>query len=78
MAEKIILELKDKDFVKNPNIELKEEIKENKIEKNLKQDIITTLSNMGYSKSDIEKALDNVNSELKTIEEIIPEVIRNI
>lgn len=80
MAEKIILELKDKDFVKNsPHLTSpKGEGKAQKIEKSVEQDIISTLTNMWYSKEKIEKALSNISPDLKTMEEILPAVIREI
>jgi hypothetical protein len=50
MAEKIILELKDKDFIKNSfNLNsptTKKQIKNNSINNSLKQEIISTLANM--------------------------------
>ena len=80
MAEKIILELKDKDFVKSSShlISTKTDEHENKIEKSLESDIISTLTNMWYSKQAIEKSLTKISPNLKTMEEIIPAVIREI
>ena len=81
MAEKIILELKDKDFVQNiafSSSDTKNKTNELKIEKTLKQDIISTLTNMGYSKSAIEIALTKIPEELETIEEILPVVIKEL
>lgn len=80
MAEKIILELKDKDFIKNSpySVSPKERELGHNIEKNLKQDIISTLTNMWYSKQAIEKALSKIPEDLKNMEEIIPAVIREI
>jgi hypothetical protein len=48
MVEKIILELRDKDFVKNgPHlISTRGEDQEHKLERNLEQDIVSTLTNM--------------------------------
>ena len=82
MAEKIILELKDKDFVQNISFyspkNSQEEASEHKIEKTLKQDITSTLTNMGYSKIAIEIALTKIPENLETIEEILPAIIKEL
>lgn len=81
MAEKIILELKDKDFVKNWELiwlELNENKKTSNLNTSLEIDIISTLTNMWYSKQSIEKALSKISPDLKTMEEIIPAVIKEI
>jgi Holliday junction DNA helicase RuvA len=81
MAEKIILELKDKDFIKNYEF-IWDNSKENKKTSNsntsLHSDIISTLTNMWYSKQAIEKALSKIPENLKNMEEIIPAVIREM
>ncbi len=81
MAEKIILELKDKDFVKNSNFNIVSNTKNekwNNLEKSLESDIVSTLTNMWYSKQSIEKALTKISPDLETMEEIIPAIIREI
>ena len=80
MAEKIIIELKDKDFIKN-NIYIssnKENITKHKLERNLEQDIISTLTNMWYSKQAIEKAINKIPDNLKTTEKILPALIKEL
>ncbi len=79
MAEKIILELKDRDFVKNTYIsDFKWEDEAQKTSKSLKDNIISTLSNMGYDKNSIEKALLDIPKDIENIEDIIPAVIKKI
>ena len=79
MAEKIILELKDKDFVKN-NVNILSENKKDfsNLERSLESDIISTLTNMWYSKQSIEKAILKISPELKTMQEIIPAIIKEL
>jgi len=79
MAEKIIIELKDKDFIKTKNIE-KTIVDNNSTleEKNLEKDIILTLTNMWYQKQNIEKAFSKISKKLKTMEEIIPAIIKEL
>lgn len=82
MAEKIILELKDKDFIKTSaqvSTFKKEGVEQSiKIERNLYEDIISTFTNMWYDKKSIEKALTKISPELSTMEDIIPAVIKEI
>ena len=81
MAEKIILELRDKDFVKNPPFDsiISNDVKSsNKLERNLEQDIMSTLTNMGYDKKSIENALSKIPDNLTSMEEIIPALIKEI
>lgn len=79
-ASKIILELKDKDFIKNSLYETKKELdgKKSTIPKDLFEQVKETLVNMWYNSRDIEKVLIEVPEESKTLNEIIPFVIRNI
>jgi len=80
MAEKIILELKDKDFILQSSNSVSpkgREIKHN-LEKNLEIDIISTLVNMWYQKSAIQTALTKIPEELQTMEEILPAVIKEL
>jgi len=80
MAEKIILELKDKDFVKNNiNISSSSNSVSPKIRDVYKEsDIVSTLTNMWYSKQAIEIAISKIPEDLKTMEEIIPAVIKEL
>lgn len=78
MAEKIILEFRDKDF----GIEIVAQKTENPgkifIEKNLLDSIKSTLTNMGYDKNEVEKILQNLPEDLTDAGTIIPYVIRNL
>lgn len=80
MVEKIILELRDKDFIKSShNIKYPEwKWQIHKIEKSLEQDIVSTLTNMWYDKRVIELAISKIPSDLNTMEEIIPALIKKI
>ncbi len=78
MSEKIILELKDKDFIKN--IIFKKELKENtnKIEKVLKDEIMSTLTNMWYNPKRVEELLQTLPDDYDNMQKIIPFIIKNI
>lgn len=82
MAEKIILELGDKDIVKNFVVtknESKEKTKNvSNIDNSLKQEIVSTLSLMWYNSKKVEEVLQNLPAWLNTAQEIIPYVIKNI
>ena len=78
MAEKIILELKDKDLIKNSDNISGWNLIEHKIERNLEQDIISTLINMWYDKKSIESAISKISDDLNTMEEILPALIKEI
>lgn len=77
-AQRIILELKDK-------IKSEEAISEDKLAENIKQvednekvaEAISALQVLGYSKKEIEKALQKVESEL-SVEEIIKIGLKNL
>lgn len=78
MAEKIILEFRDKDFwieILAPKVENTGKIF---IEKNLLNSIKSTLTNMGYDKNEVEKILQNLPEDLMDAGTIIPYVIRNL
>ena len=79
MASKIILELKDKDFVKN-FITLGEGAQSTKsnLDIELYNQIKTTLVSMWYNSKDIEKILNKMPEEITATGEIIAYVIRNI
>jgi Holliday junction DNA helicase RuvA len=85
MAEKIVLELKDKDFVKAytgvGNAE------ENRVgdaglhptlPKDIRENIASTLQNMGYQNRDIERVMERVPQEFTSIEQILPFMIREL
>lgn len=77
MAEKIILELKDKDF--GINLSSKETIvKANNLSPDLHISIKSTLSNMWYNPRDIDRILASLPDWMKEAWEIIPYVIKNL
>jgi Holliday junction resolvasome RuvABC DNA-binding subunit len=82
MAEKIVLELSDKEIVKNFIIEKTISKDKNtisyKIENSLKQEILSTLTMMGYNSKRVEEILSELPENLKTVQEIIPYVIKII
>ena len=80
MAEKIVLELQDKDIVKNAWFAKQDSKSENEtpINKDLKKEILTSLTLMWYNPKKIEEILQNLPSNYSTIESIIPYVIKNI
>lgn len=84
MAEKIVIELSDKDFIKNAEFENLSSNSINKtsdivnIDNNLKKEIISSLSLMWYNVKDIENILQTLPEWFDTVETIIPYVIKNI
>lgn len=77
MAEKIILELKDKDFAidfKRPENVLKA----NNIDASLYSSIKSTLTTMWYNPKDIDLVLTKLPEELKWAQEIIPYAIKSL
>lgn len=77
MAEKIILELKDKDFW--VNIYNKESItKANTIDSTLHSSIKSTLTAMWYNPRDIDQVLSNLPEWINQTKDIIPYVIKNL
>jgi Holliday junction DNA helicase RuvA len=82
MAEKIVLELKDKDFVKSHSSwdtskgdGTPQQIM---LPATLIENITGTLQNMWYQNRDIERVLLQVPSEYSSLEEILPFVIREL
>jgi len=77
MAEKIILELKDKefaiDFRKTENV-----LKANNIDSSLHSSIKSTLTAMGYNPKDIDKVLFNLPEGINETKDIIPYVIKSL
>lgn len=79
MAEKIIIELSDKDIVKNVSVQNNiENININKIEKDIKNEIVSTLTMMWYNSKKVEDIFNTIPENLTTIEKIIPYIIKNI
>lgn len=78
MAEKIILELKDKDFVRNHIIREKVSQKTNQIDESIQKQVIETLVMMWYNEKRVRDILQNIGDKYKSIDEIIPFVIKNI
>lgn len=79
MAEKIILELKDKDFVKNANIvETKQQKNAVALPVSVAVDIKNTLTNMGYSPADVDAVLQTIPEDLQEVGEILPYCIRQL
>lgn len=77
MAEKVILELKDKDFVKNY---AGKTITSSwvTIDGNLYENIKLTLTNMGYNATQIDRILQDLPEGMNSAETIIPYVIQNL
>ncbi|MBF0913408.1 Holliday junction branch migration protein RuvA, partial [Candidatus Gracilibacteria bacterium] len=78
MAEKIILELKDKDLgfevlAKNQNTQ-----KQIFLEESLLSSIKSTFTNMGYNPKDVENILQNLPENLTDVGEIIPYAIKHL
>jgi len=79
MAEKIILELKDKDFgIDIWNKNSSEKTQNNFTDKDLFNSIKDTLVNMWYTSKDIEKTLNNLPKWMSEIGEIIPYIIKEL
>ena len=77
MAEKIILELKDKDF--GINLSSRETaIKASNISPDLHSSIKSTLSNMWYNPRDIDRVLSELPDWMNNASEIIPFVIKEL
>lgn len=82
MAEKIVIELQDKEIIKNHEIKTEKKswnLKENSwLKKDLRSEILSTLTIMWYNWKKVETILDNLPEELVSLEKIIPYVIKNI
>jgi len=81
MAEKIVLELKDKDFVKayitsgEPQEASQQQIN---LPATILENIKGTLQNMGYQNRDIERVLWTLPAHYSSVEEILPFMIREL
>lgn len=82
MAEKIVLELWDKEFIKNfqyQSIGSETSLKNTfSLENSLRQEILSTLTMMWYSSKKVEEILSNLPPHLLTAQDIIPYVVKNI
>jgi len=81
MAEKIVLELKDKDFVTSyvwGVITNNTEGTQTTLPKTLLENITGTLQNMGYGNRDIERVLTQVPAHYSSVEEILPFMIKEL
>jgi len=78
MAEKIILELKDKDFINSSFNQDTNSKKQINIEKGKYDSVISTLSSMWYRKEDIIKVLDELPKEKIEVWEILAYVIKEL
>lgn len=77
MAEKIILELKDKDFLEGILVWEKEVFVSKEVPP-LHEQILSTLTLMGYNAQKVQEVLHTIPSEMSDISQMIPYVIRNI
>jgi len=78
MAEKIILELKDKDFINSSFSQNTNYKKQINLEKGKYDSVISTLSSMWYRKEDIIKVLDELPEEKIEVWEILTYVIKEL
>lgn len=81
MAEKIVLELSDKEIIKNyeiENIASNKQTKTTQIKRDLRSEILSTLTMMWYNNKKVEDILDNLPEWYESVEKIIPYVIKNI
>lgn len=82
MAEKIVLELKDKDFVKAHVVSWtnsqKYSMEQIALPASIIENIKSTLQNMGYQNRDIERVMQWLPPELQSVEEILPYMIREL
>lgn len=77
MAEKIILELKDKDFIKYSEVKTSHS-DNSKISPLTKSQIIETLTTMWYNKDQILSTISRVPESMESVDDILPFVIKNI
>jgi len=78
MAEKIILEFKDKDFIITNKYNIQNNIEKNALQNETKKQIIFTLNNMWYNSKQVEEILNNLPIWIDNIDDIIPYIIKNI
>ena len=79
MAEKIVLELKDKDFIDISISSNKDKLQTwVKLDRDINEWVKSTLSAMWYNPKDIDRVLDNLPEGLEEVGEIITFVIRKL
>lgn len=81
MAEKIVLELTDKEIIKNfeiENLSSKKSTSAIQIKKDLRSEILSTLTMMWYNSKKVEDILDHLPEGYESVEKIIPYVIKNM
>ncbi len=80
MAEKIILELKDKDFIKLSGAwtTASDSKASNQVSSLNQSQIIETLTTMGYSKDAILRAMQDIPEWMENMDDILPHIIKNI
>lgn len=79
MAEKIILELKDKDFIMQADIVTQTEQKAQvALPRDIAEDIKNTLVNMGYNPKDVDNVLAKLPENMEDIGSILPYCIREL
>lgn len=79
MAEKIILELRDKDFILNSNISVNSQEKQTiRLPISVSADIKNTLVNMWYQGNDVDNVLSKLPKEMEEIGSILPYCIREL
>lgn len=81
MAEKIVLELNDKDIIKYNNFQSSQKGKiqiNSNIKSDLKNEILSTLSLMWYNPKKVWDILDNLPKWFENLDEIIPYIIKSI
>lgn len=79
MAEKIILELKDKDFIMQADIVTQTEHKAQvSLPRDIAEDIKNTLVNMGYTPKDVDNVLAKLPENMEDIGSILPYCIREL
>ena len=78
MAEKIILEFRDKDFWLEILLPKNTDKKSSNLDENLLSSIKSTLTNMWYNPKDVENILQDLPAEMNDIWTIISYVVKNI
>ncbi len=78
MAEKIILELKDKDFVKHAGTQVSSHTSQSQVTPLVQSQILDTLTAMWYSREAIGKAMQSLPEWMNDMDDILPFVIKNI
>lgn len=81
MAEKIVLELADKDIITHfisETMTTKKSSNTPQIKRDLRSEILSTLTMMWYNSKKVEDILDDLPEWYESVEKIIPYVIKNI